>query len=161
GDLRRFRELLLEGFECLRQIEEQRALLVIAHHALYPEDKSDARPARDAGYVMDRTGWIEQKVACWKSGAIAARRQFRDELSAVVFIRAGNEQGCGDVSAHRRVATKNRGVAMVTVFHAFRVAIHHWRTDDRRHRRREGLRVPTQRLQRNAACRLCLGTLVM
>src|SRR6185312_7695910 len=80
-------DLLNRGIE----IEEQSALGIVAHHALDPEERSDARAARYGFDVVETRRGVNHHVARGQFHAVESVGVFDDEFAAVVFAGSGEK----------------------------------------------------------------------
>ena len=74
------------------QIEQQCPLSVVTHHALYPEKRREARPARDRGNVVQAARRIKDQAPGIQLHLLNAEVVFDHELAAFVFGRSGKEK---------------------------------------------------------------------
>jgi hypothetical protein len=73
------------------EIEKKRALPVVAHHALNPEERRHARSSRDRSHVVQAARGIQDHVAGRELHRLHAERVFDHQLAAVIFGRIGEE----------------------------------------------------------------------
>jgi len=76
-------------------VKQHRALPVIAHHALHPEETSQSRAARDGIHAMQAAGRIQDHVASGEFHGLRAIRVFDQQVAAVVAVRWREEEGGG------------------------------------------------------------------
>src|SRR5215470_12800215 len=82
------------------EVKEQRALTVIADHALNPEKRRSAGPPCNWAYVMQACRGVENHVSCGQLYGMDAISIFDDEFTAVILVGVGEEERCRKVCAN-------------------------------------------------------------
>src|SRR5262245_12041895 len=109
------RRILTETLNGSIEIEEQRPLPVVPNHALDPEERRDARTARDLGDAVQARRRIQDEVSRRELDRVHAVGVLDEQLAAVVVVRLGEEQRGGQIrpQAMRRAADLTNGVVDV------------------------------------------------
>ena len=81
------RQILTDTLNGHVEVEQQRALPVVAHHALNPEEGRDARAARHGADAMKAGRRVEDQVAGRQLDVVQAVDVLYWQLAAVVFVR--------------------------------------------------------------------------
>ncbi len=105
------------------EVEEERALGVVPNEALRPEERGDARAARDRRDIVQAGAGIDDHVAGGQLHLVAAVGVLDHELAAVVILGRGDEQRrrhvgadlqrCVEIAADRVVDVRAEGHAGV------------------------------------------------
>src|SRR5215467_2317390 len=81
------------------EVKEQRALAVIADHALNPEKRRSADTPCNRAYMIQACRGIENHVSCRQLYGMNAISIFNDEFTAVILVGIGEEERCRKVRA--------------------------------------------------------------
>ncbi|SOZ15614.1 hypothetical protein CBM2609_A70016 [Cupriavidus taiwanensis] len=81
------------------ELEQHRALAVVAHHALDPEERRHPRPARDWCHMVDAGGRVQHHVPGRQFHALLPVGVLDHQFAAVVVFRLGQEQRRRQVAA--------------------------------------------------------------
>jgi hypothetical protein len=124
-----------EALDAGVEVEEERAVGVLADHALDPEEAADAVAAGYRLYAVQARGWVEDHRAGGELDRFFAVVVLDDELAAIVVGGVGEEErgaevgadalGCGGELADGRVDVRAEGLAAG-------VAVEHRREDPQR-----------------------------
>jgi hypothetical protein len=143
------------------EVEEQGSLPIVADHALDPEEAGDARASRHWLHAVQTSGRIEDHISGRQLDDVGAVAVFDDQLTTLVVLRLGEEQGGGEVRAYPlagasilsdgRVDVRAEGLAAS-------VAVEHGREDAERQRDRHEARTAREALQHHLADGLVRGT---
>ncbi len=91
----------------------KRALTIVAHHALNPEERGETRPARDGPYMMETGGWIEDQVAGGQLDVVRSVGILHHQFAAIVLIRGRQEQRGRKVGPNSVGRPRNRADGIV------------------------------------------------
>jgi hypothetical protein len=74
------------------QIEQQRALTVVADHALNPEEGRETSAACDGPYMMQTCGRVQDQVSRRELDVVRSVGILDNEFAAFVLVRRSEEQ---------------------------------------------------------------------
>ena len=90
---------LVDLVDCHVEIEQQRTMAVVAHHALYPEKQCQTHAARDRFDVVQAARRVDHHVAGWEFDCTLIVEVVDHQFAAFVVFRRAQKQGCGYIGA--------------------------------------------------------------